>query len=262
MSLNQTGVVSFNHIDVGASYDNGPGKHRIGLLALSNDYVMERDFINMRPSDDVVFYTSRLPNTPDCTVETLKVMAPHISTSTSLLIPEGRLDVVAYGCTSGTAVLGYDEIEARIQTARPGISCTTPLTASVEALDKFWAKKIAVLTPYVDDVNAEIARYLREAGKEIVYFNSFNIAENELMAKLSPQSIFDAAIASDHSDADALFISCTAIRACDVVERIEQKLGKPVVTAVQAIFWRSLRLSGYSNPVPGYGRLMRDEFVV
>ncbi len=81
-----------------ARFDSGPGKFRIGLLVLSNDYVMERDFINMRPSDDVAIFTSRLPKTPDCTVETLREMAPHISNTTSLLVPEGRLDVVAYGC--------------------------------------------------------------------------------------------------------------------------------------------------------------------
>ena len=237
--------------------DDGPGKYRIGLVALSNDYVTERDFMNMRPSDDVVFYTSRLPNTPDCSVETLQAMAPHISTAASLIVPEGRLDVIAYGCTSGTAVLGYDKIRLLIQSVRPGIACTTPLSSSVEALNRLGANRIAVLTPYIDEVNSEIAAYLEANDKSISAFTSFKIADNEQMARISPDSIFTAALAADRDDADALFISCTAIRAAEVVERIEQKLRKPVITAVQALFWQSLRLTGYTEEVSGYGQLLR-----
>lgn len=243
-----------------AHYDDGPGQYRLGLLVLSNDYVLERDFINMRPTDDVALFTSRLPNTPDCTVEALRDMAPHIAESTALLVPDGRLDAVAYGCTSGTAVLGFDEIRSRIQSARPNVPCVTPLTASIEALDRFNAKRLAVLTPYVDDVNAQISQYLISHNKSITAFTSFKLINNEDMAKLTPQSIYTAAIAADRVDAEALFISCTAIRAVDVVDRIEQTLGKPVVTAVQALYWQSLRLAGYTGVVPGYGRLLREEF--
>ena len=252
--------MQFQSVSECAQFYGGPGQFRIGLLVLSNDYVMERDFINMRPSDEIALFTSRLPNTPDCTVETLRKMAPHISKTTSLLIPEGRLDVIAYGCTSGTAVLGFDEIRSQIHSIRPGIPCTTPLTASLDALDQFAAQKICVLTPYVDDVNSALATYLTQQKKTIVAFSSFKIAENESMAKLSPDSIYQAALNADRSDADALFISCTAIRAVDVVERIEQALGKPVVTAVQAMFWQSLRLAGCQQKVLGYGRLLREAF--
>ncbi|MEM7291988.1 MAG: hypothetical protein AAF420_01170 [Pseudomonadota bacterium] len=250
--------VSFESLEQHAAFDGGPGKYRIGLLVLSNDYVTERDFMNMRPSDEVAIFTSRLPNSPDCTVETLQQMAPHITNTASLLVPEGHLDVVAYSCTSGTAVLGFDEIQRRIHEARPGVPCTAPLTASLAALEKFDSSRIAVLTPYVEDVNAAIADYLSGAGKTVVAFSTFNIADNEAMAALSAESIYQAAVAADRDDADALFISCTAIRAVDVIARIEQKIGKPVVTAVQAMFWQSLRATAYSSPVTGYGRLLQE----
>ncbi len=252
----------FEPVNGSPRFDRGPGKFRIGLVALSNDYVTERDFINMRPSDDVIVYTSRVPNSPRCTVETLQEMAPHITKAASLLLPEGRIDVIAYSCTSGTVVMGFEKIQSLIQTARPGIACTTPITSSLEALDRFNAQRIAVLTPYADDVNISIARYLKANGKTIAAFTSFKIVDNEKMARLSPESIYCAAIEADREDADALFISCTAIRAVDVVEKIEQKLGKPVVTAVQAMFWQSLRLSGFNGKVSGYGQLLRGEYTV
>ncbi len=239
-----------------AVLDEGPGKHRIGLLALSNDYVTERDFMNMRPSDDVVIYVSRVPNTSQCNVETLYKMASHITDATSLIVPGGRLDAVAYACTSGTAFMGYDKVRSLIQAARPGIPCSTPITSSMEALDRIGAQRIAVLTPYIDEVNVGIADYIQANGKTITGFTSFKLAENEDMARISLDSIFRAALEADREDAEALFISCTAIRAVDVIERIEQKIDKPVVTAVQAMFWQSLRLSGYKGAVSGYGRLL------
>ncbi len=250
--------ITYDAVRADASFDEGPGKYRIGLVALSNDYVMERDFMNMRPSDDVVIYTSRLLNTPDCTVETLQAMAPQITQATAMLVPEGRLEVVAYGCTSGTAVLGFERVQSLIQEVRPGIACVTPLTSSLEALDRFGAYRIAVLTPYFNEVNEKIAQYVEASGKTIAAFSRFNIADNEAMAKLSSHSIYQAAINMDVEDSDALFISCTAIRAVDVVEKIEQKIGKPVITAIQAMFWQSLRVCGYNEPISGYGRVFRE----
>ena len=152
--------------------------------------------------------------------------------------------------------MGFDKICSLIQAARPGISVVTPITSSLAALDLFGAQRIAVLTPYVDDVNASIARYLEDHGKSISAFSSFKIVENETMALVTPQSIFNAALEADRNDADALFISCTAIRAVEVIDKIEQKLGKPVITAVQAMFWQSLRLAGFKGKISGYGQLM------
>lgn len=239
--------------------DAGPGRWRIGLIVLSNDYATEPDFMNMRPSSDVAIFTTRIANTPECTPDGLRQMAPRITDCAALLVPEGRLDAVAYSCTSGTAVIGYDGVRDRIHAARPDVPCITPITASLAALDLFEATRIAVLTPYVDAVNAVIHRHLIEAGKDITAFSSFGIEDNEEMAALTPDAIYEAALLADRPEAEALFISCTAIRAVDVVERTEQALGKPVVTANQAMFWQSLRASGCALKVPGYGRLLRIE---
>lgn len=105
-------------------------------------------------------------------------------------------------------------------------------------------ERIAVLTPYIDKVNTSITHYLEAKDQSISAFTNFKLAENEDMARLSAESIYQGAI-----EADALFISSTAIRAVDVIERIEQKLGKPVITAVQAMFWQSLRLARFKGKI-------------
>lgn len=240
------------------SLDDGPGRWRIGLIVLSNDYATEPDFMNMRPSSDVAIFTTRVANTPDCTPDDLRQMAPKITDCAALLVPDGRLGAVAYSCTSGTAVIGYDGVRDRINSVRPGVPCITPITASLAALQTFNATRIAVLTPYVDEVNAVIDSHLTHAGKRIVAFSSFGIQDNEEMAALTPEAIYQAALLADRPEAEALFISCTAIRAVDVVERIEQALGKPVVTANQAMFWQALRTAGCDLRSPGFGRLLKD----
>ena len=243
-------------VQAGFTPDGGPGRHRIGLILLSNDYATERDFINARPGDEVALFMSRVENTPDCTLETLPLMAPHIARAAAQIIPDGRLDVVAYACTSGTVVMGYDRICELVHQARPGVKVVTPITASLAALERYGADKLSVLTPYTDDVNGAIARHLERAGKTVTAFTSFGIADNELMAALPPEAIYAAALEADRPEADALFISCTAIRALDVAERIEQAIGKPVVTANQAMIWQALRWSGCTATVPGFGALL------
>ncbi len=237
-------------------FDSGPGKYRIGLLALSNDLATERDFVNMGVDDELITFVSRIPNEEVCSVENLKAMEPEITKSASLLIPGSRLDVVAYSCTSGTVVLGFDTVVNRIQIARPEIPVVTPITSSMSALNHFSANKISVLTPYTDDVNMQIANHLTNHGFEILAFTSFKLSDNSDMAALPPGTIYDAALQADHAAAQALFISCTAIRAVDVVEDIEKAIGKPVVTANQALFWQSVRAAGYDKKIDGYGSLL------
>lgn len=244
-------------VRAGFTPDAGPGRYRIGLITLANDYATERDFINAKPGDDVALFVTRVENTQECTLDTLPLMAPHIEHAAGQIIPDGRLDVMAYACTSGTVVMGYEKIYALIHATRPGIPVVTPITASLAALDRFGAQKIAVLTPYADDVNGAIAAHLEAQGKTVCAFTSFRIEDNEVMAKLPPEAILRGAIEADRPEAEALFISCTAIRALDVVERIEQAIGKPVVTANQAMIWQALHLSDCRKPVSDYGRLLR-----
>ncbi len=243
-------------VNAGYRLDSGPGRYRIGLLALSNDLATERDFINMRPTDEVALFVSRIPNDETCSVEKLSEMEPELTRAAALLIPGSRLDSIAYSCTSGTVVLGYDTVVQRVHEARPQIPVSSPITAALAALQRFDARRIAVLTPYTDDVNAQVFDYVTARGVEISAFSSFHISSNEEMAKLAPQSIYEAAIQADRPDADALFISCTAIRAVDVLDSIEQAIGKPVISANQTLFWQALRQAGYTEPQHGFGSLL------
>jgi maleate isomerase len=238
--------------------DAGPAKYRVGLVALDSDVATEWDFHAMLP-DDAAFYTSRIHCFNPITVENLRKLGPQVSAATKLLIPGQRLDVVAYSCTSGTVAFGYDEIAAQIRAGgRPDATVVTPITAAIAGFERLGIKKVSLLTPYVDSVNQAMRGFLEEHGIEVLNIGSFCLDDDIEMAELSPEAIHQAALEVCSPDADALFISCTAIRAVEVIERTELALGKPVLSAIQSLFWQSIRAAGYTLPIEGFGQLLRS----
>lgn len=242
---------------VPATFDEGSGtRARIGLIALAGDATVEPDFRALGLAPGITLHVSRVPSFA-VTVENLLMTAKGLSAATALLLPGQRLDVVAYACTSGTAVAGVPSVVRAIQEVRPDIPVTTPITAALAGFGRLGVGRVAVLTPYVEEVNAPVVRYLAENGIEVVDIASFNLMAEGDMCRVTQDAIVAAARALDHGRADAVFISCTALRALGVIERLEDALGKPVVSSNHALYWHALRLVGYAEPVPGFGRLMR-----
>ena len=127
-------------------------------------------------------------------------MGEDIAGSAGLILPGLPLSVLAFGCTSATMLLGEDIVFGQIRSARPGVACTTPITGALAALDCLRAGRIAVLTPYRDDINVAVARYIEDRGLKVVCFGSFNEDNDHKVARTSPQSIRQAVLSlgSDH----------------------------------------------------------------
>ena len=237
--------------------DAGPAPHKIGLIALSTDMVTERDFsLMLPPGDDVMYYTARVPNVCPVTVENLRRMAPHLADAAAQILPTTPLDVIAYSCTSGTVSIGPDEVTAQIRNGRPGVNVVTPITAALAAFETLGIKRISLMTPYTDDVNRTMAGFLEQHGVEIANVAGFCLEDDQEMARLTPDGIRSAALEIADPDADAVFVSCTGIRSAEAIEAIETALGKPALCSNQCMFWQSLRLAGYTQPVEGFGRLL------
>jgi maleate cis-trans isomerase len=56
--------------------------------------------------------------------------------------------------------------------------------------------------------------------------------------------------------ADALLISGTGLPTAGIIQRLEDELGKPVVTGQTAALWQALRVAEATTRAPGYGRLL------
>ncbi len=234
-----------------------PAPHKIGLIALSSDMVTERDFsLMLPPGGEVMYYTSRVPLTLPVTVENLRRMGPKLSEASSLILPTGKLDVIAYGCTSASVSIGPAEVAAQIRKGRPGVEVVTPIAAATAAFETCNVKRISLLTPYTEEVTKTMVAFIEDQGVAVLNFAHFDLVDDQEMARLTPEGIHDAAVEIAHPDADAVFVSCTGVRTAETIKRLEATLGKAAFCSNQCMFWQALRLSGYDKPVAGFGRLL------
>jgi maleate isomerase len=230
----------------------------IGLIVLATDHTIEHEWRRMLGIDGVAFYESRIFNSSTVTPETLRQMETGLAHAAALIRPGERLDVMAYGCTSGAMVMGEETVFTRIREARPAIPCTTPITAALAAFKALGVRSIALLTPYIDAINRMMRGYIEERGTAVPAMGSFNHGNDNEVARISPASV-EAAVLSLGAEpsVDAVFVSCTSLRVAEHVEAMEAKLGKPVTSSNHAMAWHALRLAGYNEPVPGFGRLFK-----
>ena len=119
---------------------------RVGLIALGSDFRIEKDFNNVFYGRDIDLYVNRIHCYNPLTNETLAKMADDITDVVSDILPDQKIDCVAYGCTSGTVAAGYDLIKTKVNLAKPEAKVTTPITAAVKALEALGIKKISIFT--------------------------------------------------------------------------------------------------------------------
>ena len=120
---------------------------KIGLIALSSDYMIEKDFISVIKDKKIDFFVNRIETFNPLTSENLIKMSEKITEVTKDILPDEKIDCVAYGCTSGSIAVGYNSIEEKIKKAKPNTSVTTPSTAAVNALKKLDIKKNYFISP-------------------------------------------------------------------------------------------------------------------
>ena len=192
------------------------------------------------------------------TKENLLKMHEQIESVTEKILPGQKINTVAYGCTSGTIAIGEDRVKEKVQLAKPNCYVTTPITSAIKAFKKMNLKKIALFTPYPESVNKTILEYFSRKNINIVSFGTFNIDLDEDIASVDPKHLLETLIKLDINDADALFVSCTALPALEILDQVEKKINKIVLSSNQTLIWDTLRSIGYKSPVEGYGKLLRN----
>lgn len=241
----------------GFTLDDGlASRAAIGLIVLATDATIEHEWRQVMDMEGIALYESRLFNAPEVNEVALAAMEKDIAPATALIRPGEKLDVVAFGCTSGAMVIGEDTVAKRIREARPGVACTTPITGALAALHQLEAKRIALLTPYVKSVSDWMAQYINARGISIHCSGSFEHGNDNEVARIDARSIAEAVSALGADEAvDAVFVSCTSLRVIDRVQSLEKKIGKPVISSNQAMAWHALRLGGVTDKLPQFGRI-------
>ena len=239
-------------------FDQGRNaRAKIGFVLIPNEQTIEDDMIRHMP-EGVGAYFSRATMPREISTENLAKLRDSLAETASRILPDDRLDVIVFACTSGTVAVGEEASCAELEKGAPGAKATTLAGAVRKALKAIGAAKIVLGSPYVSELNDNVVRYLEAAGVTVIDAHGMGLRYDTDMIRVSPEYLVDYAQAIDDPQADAVLLSCGALRSIDVVDRIEQKLGKPAICSNQAMLWDSLRLAGVNDRLPGLGRLLRD----
>jgi maleate cis-trans isomerase len=171
------------------------------------------------------------------------------------------VDVVAYGCTTGSFYkgAGWDEEMTELIERTAGVPAVATSPSVVDALRFFGAKRISIASPYPAWNNKMLRVYMEAQGFEVLNLESEPWAAeagNQGINDQDPEAIIEFASRICHPDAEALFCSCTAWRAMEAADELERRTGRPVVTSNQATIWATFRRLGIDRPERGYGRLL------
>ena len=231
---------------------------RIGLITLASDFRIEKDFNNVIYGKNIDLYCNRIKSYNPLTNQSLKKMANDIPKVTENILPDQRLDCVAFGCTSGTIAAGYKTILEKVNLAKPKTKVTTPITSAINAFKVLKINKISIFTPYTDEINQSLVNYFKSENIEISDLSYLDIASDLDIGKIDPNYLFETLINIDLSQSDALFISCTALPVLSLIKDIEKKIGKIVLSSNQVLIWDTLKQVDFNVSILNYGELFNN----
>ncbi|MDT7617694.1 MAG: hypothetical protein QOF00_5141 [Pseudonocardiales bacterium] len=167
------------------------------------------------------------------------------------------LDAIVWACTSGSFVFGWDGAAEQVAALRAtaGVPASSTSFAFVDACAHLGVTKVAVGATYPDDVAARFVDFLASAAIEVLTLSSRGIVTAAEVGTLPEETVLDFAAAADHADAQAVLLPDTALHTIGLLDALEARVGKPVLTANQVSIWQGLRLAGAAEPRSGLGAL-------
>ena len=231
---------------------------RIGLITLASDLRIEKDFNNMIYDKNIDLYCNRIKSYNPLTNETLKKMADDIPKVAKDILPDQKLDCVAYACTSGTIAAGYSSIFEKVNLAKPNTKVTTPITSAINALKSLKINKLTIFTPYTDEINQSVIDYFRNENIELSELSYFDLASDLDIGRVDPNHLFDVLTKINLSNSDALFVSCTSLPVLSIIKELEKKINKVVLSSNQTLIWDTLKKINYKKEIVGYGELFNN----
>ena len=236
-----------------------PSRTRIGVIVPSVNTVVEPWFSAVCPPG-VTVHAARMFLDNNCTTEALVRMDRDEGMRAVKQIMSCRPASVAYCCTASSIVQGL-EYDGRLNhelNHAAGVPAFTATSAIIEALHAVGAKRIAVCSPYTKVIDNAEHKFFSAAGFEILGSAYLGIADAFKLADPTADEIFALWEKSWNAHADASLISCLNLNSQQVIDRIEQRSGKPVVTSTQATLWKLLRAAGVEDRISGYGTLLKN----
>ncbi len=231
---------------------------QIGMVVLQTDETIERDFRRLLPPE-VECLVTRVPFEAYVTPGALAAMEGRIGDAVGLLPPRAQYECLAYCCTSASAQIGLTRIGDILRSAADTRSVTNPVSALIAACRHLGLSRLALLSPYSEEVSTRLREVVAANGVDTPVFGSFEVIEDARVVRIDGESIIAGTRALlKQGGVDGVFLSCTNLRTLEVIAPLEEELGLPVLSSNQVLAWHMLTLAGASAAAEAPGRLFRS----
>jgi maleate isomerase len=232
---------------------------RLGFLVPPGNPTVEPELIAMTPPGVSVHFSRLVARGPAGThhgqEERNRSQIEHIDESAALLaMVKPNVIVLAHTATSYT--LGRSAEAALLQRLQNqyAIPFVTAFGSVAAALRELGVKRVALGTPYSEEITLKGKAHLEEHGFDVVSHGRLeNVTD---IYEQTAERAYRLGREVDTPQAQAVFLSGTGMPTIQILEALEQDLGKPAISANSAMMWHALRLAGVRHPISGYGRLL------
>jgi len=203
----------------------------IGLIVPSSNTVMEPD-LHLRLAESTVSTTRILLEQVTREAE-IRMLEEDLPRAARLI----KTTAVVFGCTSAGSLegLAYDDGIGKMPRQRTGAQAVTVIRAVLRQLQRNRPRRVAVFTPYREDLTSSVTRCIEEGGYAVVKAKGMGIRENLEIGRVTPTEIIRfVGSQMEGTSADCVFLSCTNWRALEAIEPLRKKLGIPIVSSNQA----------------------------
>lgn len=230
---------------------------RIGHVAPSRGDTLVYEFYRMLPEGFMILNTTG----------TVRQLVDDDFEKQLQRIEEAVQDLVDNNCDSiifsGSPLFtrlpfGTDRQMGDKLTKKFGVPVTAGLTAEIEALKAMKLKTLVVGTPYEEEINQRLKRYLEASGFEVLQIAGYGVRKNAQLTDLPVHASYRIAkrLYAKGRNADGVFIPCPRWPTIADVALLEEEIGKPVITSSLACIWYALNVIDIREDIRGFGRLM------
>ncbi len=233
---------------------------RVGFIELSTSLALSAEVPEALPAGVKPLFTRlRLPGGEVSAAALDEMVSGDRLEEAARELADGGAAVVSFACTTGSLIrgAGFDrELVARMEGAS-GVRASTTSTALVAALEALGARRVAVATPYVDELTELERTFLEANGFEVTGLRGLALGTDPEIGRVPYERTRELALeAAADGEPDAVFVSCTNLPTLALLGELEQELGRPVISSNAVTIWHALLLAGAEPSVEGFGSLL------
>jgi arylmalonate decarboxylase len=253
----KTGVIATGAASVSASWLAAASDPAVGLIFPPLNYPIPPDAKRLYPAG-VEFLSGGVGLPGGMTLEGYDEAIPRVLPEAARLAKQGAKVISVFG-SSLTFYKGAkfnQEIVDKVS-KHTGLPATTQSNGLIDGLKVANAKRVAVATAYTDIVTGRLKVFLEEHGFEVTSAKGLGYeripegaATGPILFKLGVEAY------ANSKKADALVMSCGALKTLDLIVPLENELKVPVVSSTPHGLMNAVRLLGVSPRSKGFGMVL------